>query len=125
MLRLATITALALQLLGCTAPANAFILCISDDGCVELELAAPGTARCVEEACDDEHADQGHGCADIPVLHDAVGPRRAAVNAPAAVAVLIAAPGIFRSLPILTAPAALLPLPAAAVAPRRTVVLQV
>ncbi len=61
--------ALAIQLCCAVTPADAFLVCVSDDGCVELELAMPGTERCVEVACDSEHAAAApHGCRDIPLL---------------------------------------------------------
>ena len=73
MSRLTLLVALALQLLGSMAPANAFIICVSDDGCVELEPSVPGSTRCAEDDCDNEHADASHDCRDIPVLLDAAG----------------------------------------------------
>lgn len=124
MFRPAAIVALALQLLGCVAPANAFILCISDDGCVELELAAPGTTRCPEQSCDTAHAGDAHGCADIPVLHDSLGPARAQSGdwlMPAVLAAPLAV--IWRPAPA-NAPSLPNGAPAAARAAHRTVVLQ-
>jgi hypothetical protein len=125
MFRFAAIAALALQLLSCVAPANAFILCISDDGCVELELAAPGTARCPEQSCDSEHAGDDHGCADIPVLHDAFGPLRGAqLDAPIAFAALTALPDLVWLAAAPPIAAAADPQPPADLVPRRTIVLQ-
>lgn len=73
MFRLTLLVALALQLFTGMATANAFVICISDDGCIELEPAAPGATRCPEDDCDREHAGTSHDCRDIPVLIDAAG----------------------------------------------------
>ena len=77
MARTALFVALALQLLGCLAPANAFVICLSNDGCVELEPAAPGAGRCAENTCDEAHAgNTSHTCRDIPIFVDARTPSR-------------------------------------------------
>lgn len=74
MSRFTIVVAVALQLFGCLAPANAFVICVSNDGCVEIEPAASGAARCVEDECDRHHADDpSHGCRDIAVRTDAIG----------------------------------------------------
>jgi hypothetical protein len=120
--RLTLIVALALQLFGCLTPANAFVICISNDGCVELEPAVPGASRCTESDCDQAHAgDTSHGCRDIPILVDAVGPSRTTVANHLS-------PAITATLRVELAPAfGVAPLVAAttcAIAPPRTVVLQ-
>lgn len=73
MRRLAFLLALAIQLCCAVTPADAFLVCVSADGCIELELAMPGTERCAEVACDSEHAAAtgSHGCRDIPLLSQA------------------------------------------------------
>lgn len=82
MQRAAIALALALQLLGCVAPANAVILCVSNDGCVEIELAQPGTRRCVETTCDDGHGvdPAHHTCRDVPILNAVVASARAVIG---------------------------------------------
>ncbi|MBX3026771.1 hypothetical protein KF840_17835 [bacterium] len=77
MFRPTLLLALALQLFAALAPANAVVICVSSDGCVELETAPPGYTRCLEDECDPGHEDAAHGCRDIPVLVDAVGLRGA------------------------------------------------
>jgi hypothetical protein len=122
--RVTLFLALALQLLGCLAPANAFVICVSNDGCVELEPVVPGASRCAEHTCDEAHAgDASHACRDIPVLVDAGTPSRslaadraplltALVATPQTVMTAIAAPPRGRTATPRTA------------APPRTVVLQ-
>ena len=124
--RLPLALALALQLLGCAAPANALILCVSNDGCVALELVEPGTRRCAETGCDDGHAvDASHGCRDIPLLGDAMAPARSPVahdgersGAMPAVVPRFDRPATFAALPAAPTPAP------PDIAPRRTIVLQ-
>jgi hypothetical protein len=56
------------------------VICISNDGCVELEPSVPGASRCPESDCDQAHAgDTSHSCRDIPVLVDAGGPARTTI----------------------------------------------
>lgn len=116
---------LALQLLGCVAPANAFILCVSSDGCVDVELARPGTRRCIETACDEGHGiDASHACRDIPILGDAVAPARGPVTGGGLAAVLPApAPRRDRLAPLAGPSVARVAAPPG-VPPRRTIVLQ-
>ena len=125
--RITVAIALTMQLFMCIAPADAVILCVSNDGCVELELARPGTQRCVETDCDDGHAGTtSHGCRDIPVLGAALATARASAGDHGGAAALLPA-----STTRLAAPA---PLPAAPSAhalapppapPRRTTILQI
>ncbi len=124
MTRLALLAALALQLFGCLAPANAFVICISNDGCVELEPSVPGARRCPENDCDAAHAgDPSHRCRDIPILVDAGGPARTTIahHLPA-MAILNAAPRIAVTPAFGGAHA--IAAPPRAVAPSRSVVLQ-
>jgi hypothetical protein len=124
MTRVAVFTALALQLLGCLAPANAFVICLSNDGCVGFEPAVPGASRCAESACVEAHAgDTSHTCRDIPVLVDAGTPSRALVPDHAPLLTARVAP-LHLDLPAVASPprnGAAMPRP---VAPPRTVVLQ-
>ena len=127
MYRLTLITALALQLFGCLAPANAFVICISNDGCVELEPSVPGASRCPESDCDQAHAgDASHSCRDIPVLWgvcSAGGPARTTIAHHLPVlAVLTTAPRI--ALAPAFGVAHVAAAPPRAIAPPRTVVLQ-
>lgn len=80
MRRSAFLLALAIQLCCAVTPVDAFLLCVSHDGCVELELAVPGTERCLEVACDTAHAAAGapHDCRDIPLLAHAFAPGQGA-----------------------------------------------
>lgn len=77
MRRATLLLAIALQMLGGIAPAKALIICISNDGCVQLEPSMAGAGRCAEADCDRGHATSDHGCRDIPVVADAVGPKSA------------------------------------------------
>ena len=122
--RLTLIGTLALQLFGCLAPANAFVICISNDGCVELEPSVPGASRCPESDCDQAHAgDTSHSCRDIPVLVDAGGPARTTIphHLPA-MAILTTVPRI--ALAPAVGVAQIIAAPPRAIAPPRTVVLQ-
>jgi hypothetical protein len=92
MLRLTIVVALALQLFGCIAPANAFVICISNDGCVELEPSVPGASRCAEDVCEQAHGDLSHACHDIPIFVDAGGPGRGIVANGAPVLIAQASP---------------------------------
>ena len=124
--RLPLALALTLQLLGCAAPANALILCVSNDGCVALELVEPGTRRCAETGCDDGHAvDASHACRDIPLLGDAMAPARSPVahGAERGSATLAVVPRLDRPAAFAALPAAPTPAPPD-IAPRRTIVLQ-
>lgn len=116
---------LALQLLGCVAPANALILCVSSDGCVEVELAQPGTRRCVETACDDEHGiDASHACRDIPIVGDAMAPARSPVR-DAGLAAVLPAPVPRPERPAVVSVFAVARAAAPpGIPPRRTIVLQ-
>jgi hypothetical protein len=123
--RVTLITALALQLFACLAPANAFVICISNDGCVELERSVPGASRCTEDDCDKAHAgDTSHRCRDIPILLDSGGPSRATIahHLDVAMTTATAAPRI--ALAPVVGVFHVLAAPHHRIAPPRTVVLQ-
>lgn len=126
MARIATFIALALQLVGCAAPASAFVICISNDGCAEIEPSVPGASRCPEDRCDAPHAgDSSHACRDIPVLADAAGPARiGGVGDPAAPALIALTPAPRLAAPAITWAPRIPPAAARGSAAPRTVVLQ-
>jgi len=75
--------ALAALTLSGIAPSGAMVLCISADGCADLEPAAPWSSRCVASACDDAHRDGGapRACHDVPVLQHTLPSASAAAAA--------------------------------------------
>ena len=123
-MRFTLVLALALQLFGSLAPANAFVICLSNDGCVELEPAAPGASRCAENDCDEAHAgNSSHSCRDIPILIDAGAPSRGpAVDHAPLLPALMAMPYLI--LPTGASPPRSRTAVPNGVAPPRTVVLQ-
>jgi hypothetical protein len=58
------------------SPVGAMVLCVSDDGCVEMEAAVGWSQQCPEASCDRPHrdgiGDAQHACFDVPVLLSAL-----------------------------------------------------
>jgi hypothetical protein len=123
-MRLTLLLAVVLQALSCVGPANAFILCISNDGCIALERAAPGARRCAEEHCDRGHAAPDHDCRDIPIVIDAANAQSAPVERGAAVLPALMPARLAAAFEPAAAPPVAAAVAPQRAAPPRTVVLQ-